>query len=203
MTAEHLGDPVQVAPIVEGHGDVRALPVLIRSLAQRLAPERGLVVHSPVRVPKSRLVAAGGLEPYVEYCARVMKRRGTVLIVIDGDDDCPAKLGPELLARATAAVRDVRTRVVIAQREFEAWGVASASTLGGWRGLPDPLDPPSDPEAIRDPKRWLESRFTPRQRYSETLDQPALASRIDLAARARADSLDKLCREIDELLRLG
>src|SRR5688572_29082730 len=87
--------------------------------------------------------------------ARTVGTEGAVLVVLDGDDDCPAQLGPVLLRRAEGACRTIPVAVVLAKKEFEAWFIASAASLAGRRGLPADLRAPADPEAIRDAKGWL------------------------------------------------
>jgi hypothetical protein len=190
--------PLQIACIVEGHGEVEAVPVLIRRIATALDPTLRLLIQPPLRVPKNRLLKRGELERSVELAARKTGSTGSVLILLDADDDCPAQLGPALLHRAAQARSDLPISVVIAKREFEAWFLAAALSLRGQRGLPVDLQPPEDPEAIRGAKEWLGHRME--QAYSETLDQPALAARIDLVQACRADSFDKCHREIVRLL---
>ncbi|NLE37759.1 MAG: DUF4276 family protein, partial [Pirellulaceae bacterium] len=123
-----------------------------------------------------------------------------VLVLIDADDDCPAELGPELLARAGRIRPDIPLGVVIAKSEFESWILAGIEGLRGKRGIPDDVRPLDDPESIRDAKGRL-SRLM--GTYKETVDQPALTSHFDLhQARRRSDSFDKLCREIHRLLEI-
>ena len=51
--------PLQVACIVEGHGEVEAVPVLIRRIAESLDPGMVVLLPSPLRVPKNKLVKSG------------------------------------------------------------------------------------------------------------------------------------------------
>ncbi|HSR91007.1 MAG TPA: DUF4276 family protein [Gemmatimonadales bacterium] len=191
---------IDLACIVEGHGEVEAIPVTIRRIANLVAPKLALKIHPPFRVPRKRLVKPDELERSVELAARRAGINGAILIVLDGDDDCPAAVGPELLARAQKARSDIPIRVVLAKREFEAWFLASAKSLRGRRGLARDLEAPSDPEAIRGAKEWLTARMGTRQRYVETLDQPALAAVFDLeSARKGSPSFDKLVRDIVDL----
>ena len=190
----------RVACVVEGHGEVEALPILLRRLAERLPVPVNVQVPTPIRVPKSKLQKAGELERVVQLAARKAGIGGGILIVLDGDDDCPADLGPRLLQRAAVARGDVPISVVVAQREYEAWFLAAAESLAGRRGLPTNLVSPPEPEAIRGAKGWLSDRM-PRQRpYSETLDQPALTALLDVDRARRAPSFDKLCRDVERLL---
>jgi hypothetical protein len=68
--------------------------------------------------------------------------------------------------------------------------------------LPHDLEPPTDPEAIRDAKGWLGERMPPHG-YSATLDQPAFSALIDLDQAAGARSFEKLHREVRRLLLPG
>jgi hypothetical protein len=67
-----------------------------------------LRVPLPMRVPRGRLIAAGGIERTVSAVAQRVSTLGGVLVLLDADDDCPAKLGPVLLQRAQNLVRQSR-----------------------------------------------------------------------------------------------
>jgi hypothetical protein len=193
--------PLSIACIVEGDGDVEAVPILIRRVAARVDPALSILVRRPWRIPRSRLVRAGELERAIEGAARQVGRQGGILVLIDSDDDCPASLGPQLLDRARKTRSDLPIGVALAKREFEGWFLASAESLRGRRGLPDDLNPPPDPEAIRGAKEWLTRQMSGGARYSETLDQPALAAAFDLdQAAGRSDSFEKCLREITGLI---
>jgi len=187
---------MKIACIVEGHGEVEAVPILVRRIAETVGvyPE---VLH-PMRVPASRLIKAGELERAVEFAARRCGPDGSILIVLDCDDDCPAEMGPQLLARAAPIRQHQRITVVLAKREYEAWFLASATSIAGRRGLPIDLTPPDDPEAIRDAKGWLADRMD-EGAYSETTDQAALTAVFDMATARCADSFDKCWREVIRL----
>ncbi|HEY2291075.1 MAG TPA: DUF4276 family protein [Thermoanaerobaculia bacterium] len=184
-----------LACIVEGDGDVEAVPIAIRRIIQQIAP--GLVPQfHPLRVPRTKLVKPGELERSIELAARRAGRGGAIFVVLDSDDDCPATLGPELLDRARRARSDLAISVVLAKREFEAWFLASARSLRGLRGLADDLEPPPDPEAIRGAKEWLTARMPEGRSYVETLDQSALAASMDLLQARAASSFDKFFRDL-------
>ena len=64
--------------------------------------------------------------------------------------------------------------------EFESWFLAGAESLRGRHGLANDLVPPQDPESIRGAKEWLSDRMESSRKYTEVLDQPALAALVDL-----------------------
>jgi hypothetical protein len=191
---------LNLACIVEGHGEIEAVPVLIRRICQIVQPDLGLRIHHPFRVPRNRLIQPGELERAVDLAGRRAGPNGAILIVLDSDDECPAILAPELLSRARKIRSDLPISVVLAKREFEAWFLASAESLRGRRGLSEILEAPLDPEAIRGAKEWLTSHMTKGRHYVETLDQSALAASFDLERARTAPSFDKLYREAVALL---
>jgi hypothetical protein len=192
---------MKVVPIVEGHGEVDAVPVLVRRVAAALGqyPE----CERPIRVPRSRLIRPEEFENAVELAWLRAGENGLVLVMLDADDDCPATLGPELLDLA-ARVRPRRSiGVVVARCEFEAWFLAAAESLAGHRDLPLDLTAPDDPESIRDAKGWLSMRMRAVRPggYRETRDQAALAALFDMdLARLRSRSFRKLWAELERYL---
>jgi hypothetical protein len=187
-----------VGLIVEGFGEVEAAPVLVRRLATMVGPGVPLKVLRPHRLSRYKLVKTGEIERAVDFMARKVGFGGSVLVMIDADDNCPALLGPQLLQRAKAARPDRAVSVVLAKREFESWFLAGAASLRGARTLPEDLKAPHQPESIAGAKEWLSVRMT--SGYSETLDQPAFAAALDLVDARQSDSFDKLVRDVSALL---
>jgi len=193
-----------LACIVEGDGEVEAVPLLIRRIARESYPDVAInVISPPIRIPRDKLVKADELERAVELAARQAGRGGAILVLIDSDDDCPAQVGPALLERAHAARTDFPIGVVLAKCEFEAWFLAAAESLRGRRGLRTDLVRPVDPEAIRDAKGWIRDRMPDGRKYRETLDQPAFSAVFDLSAARSSDSFDKYYREVVRLIGLS
>lgn len=188
---------MKIRCVVEGHGDVAALPILLRRIATELLGISHVDVRPPIRQPRQRLVKAGELEKAIELAARQAGPQGLVLILLDADDDCPARLGPDLLDRARAQCGAIASVVVLANREYEAWFLAAALSLRGQRGLPSDLAPPPSPEAIRNAKGWLADRMGG---YQETIDQPALTAVFSLDEAMAAPSFAKLVRDLRALI---
>ena len=89
-----------IVPIVEGHGEVEALPVLIRRIFAAFRPGMIPVVNPPSRVKAgSFLQDRDYFRKYVALAAaKAAQGDGLVLILLDGEDHCPGTLGPRLLA---------------------------------------------------------------------------------------------------------
>ena len=191
----------RIATVVEGHGEVEAVPVLLRRIAERLSPGVALDFPRPIRVPRNRIVRTGELERAVALAAAQAGADGGILVLLDADRDCPAGLAPQLLARALAARSDRNIRVVLAKVEYEAWFLAAAESLAGRAGLDEILDPPDDPEVVRDAKGWLSARMPPGRRYRETLHQASFSDMFDLDLARAAPSFDKLWRDVGSLIR--
>lgn len=192
--------PVTIASVVEGHGEVSAVPKLLHRIAADLGVHL-LTPKPPLRIPRSKLVAPQGIEDAVNAKASEVAGTGGILVLTDADDDCPAGLGPQLLQRAKAARPDKRVAVVLANREFEAWFLAAAPSLAGQHGFTDPFPAPVDPEARRGCKELLTKARVRGFPYKETVDQASLTAAFDLKmARENSPSFDKLCRDVAWLL---
>ena len=187
--------PTRIIPVVEGHGDVAAVPLTIRRIASALGVHN-LHVETPIRCPRHKLIKVGELERVVELAARKIQGDGRILILVDANSDCPKELAPQLVARGIQARGDIPIAVVLAKQEFEAWFLASLGSLraGG--------NPPANPEEIRGAKERLADLMG--APYSETVDQPAFAAQFDMAAARNAcPSFDKCWRAVEWLLTLA
>jgi hypothetical protein len=192
-----------ILPIVEGHGEVTAVPILIRRIVAHYAPDVYAHVEPPIRASRAGLMKAGELERTIELAARRTQAVDGILILLDADDDCPRELAEALASRARAARPDRAIAVVIANREYEAWFLAAAESLRGKRGLGEILQPPPDSEAIRDAKGWLTHHAAQGLAYRPTIDQPALTDIFDLEQAYAARSFRKLVKEVVALARLS
>lgn len=118
-----MSGKIVIASIVEGHGEVSAIPVLVRKVAGEMFDRYDVVVPNPHRVKRSQLVAGNVRGQVLENAIRVQAERvskaGGVLVVADADDDCPVLLAQKL---ATPQFSYSKVEIAIAVREFEAWG---------------------------------------------------------------------------------
>ena len=186
-----------VACIVEGDGEVAALPVLLRRLATWLTPNAPMPrIAPPIRAPRDRLLQRPAeLSRHLQLAASKCGPGGWILILLDADDRCPAILGADLRKRAQALVPHRPVAVVLANREFEAWFIASARSLEGCRGFSVGTQAIPLAEMPRDAKGWIKQRMSSRA-YGPTTDQPAFAAKFDLEmARTHSRSFRKLAGE--------
>jgi hypothetical protein len=121
-------------PIVEGHGEVHAVPVLLRRLRD-LAQAYPLEVNAPIR----RHYCDFFEEQQVGKAVRIALKQDcdAILLMVDGDrdHDCPQHQAPQILDWAQAAAAGKPCAVVMAYREYEAWFLASIESLRGKRGI--------------------------------------------------------------------
>jgi hypothetical protein len=191
-----------IAPIVEGHGEVQALPLLLRRMATGMTRAANLRLNPALRVKVGSFRNDEFyFSKYVELAARKAKQwpNSCVLILLDCEDDCPAELGPELLKKAKVCRSDVRMVVILAHREYETWFLAAARSLRGTCGLPSDLDPPPDPESIRDAKGWLSMKMG--SPYIETYHQPRLTEAFVLEEARTVGSFVRACDKLGEFFR--
>jgi hypothetical protein len=195
---------LRIACLVEGDGEVEALPVLLRRVLREIDPLILPVIPRPFRHPSGSIQRMGGLERAINAIAALYPGHA-IIVLIDRDDACPLELGPQLASRAKQARPDLSISVVLARREYESWFVAAAESLSGRRNLAPDLVAPENPEDIRDAKGWLSRHICgPGRRYSPTQDQAALSDWLDLElARTRSRSFRKFCKEVASIVGLA
>ena len=187
---------ISIASIVEGDGEVSAVPVLLRRLAAEWEPAALANPLPPIRVSRDKFLNKDDeFRKKLLLAAAKSGEDGWILIILDTDDDCPASLGAEILQKAQQYVPHRRLSVVLANREFEAWFIAAAQSLNGTRGFSVGPDEQAQAENPRNAKGWMRERMASGT-YSEILDQPAFTARIDLQqAFDNSRSFRKLCKE--------
>ncbi|MFB1490051.1 MULTISPECIES: DUF4276 family protein [unclassified Thiocapsa] len=169
-----------VVSIVEGDGEVAALPILLRRICAWLTPDVNAAVSQPIRVRRDRFLNRDDeFRRHLLLAAAKAGDQGWILVLLDADDDCPAELALQVLERARAVVPHRSVSVVLANREYEAWFLAAAPSLNGQRGFAFESPPDFDPERPRNAKGWLGERIAGGN-YRETTDQPAFSALMDL-----------------------
>jgi hypothetical protein len=191
---------MNLVAIVEGQGEVQALP----TLARRVFHDRGrydVLVPRPIRCHRDQFLRDTDTRRRLLGLARLKAGDdGAVLVLLDSDDLCAKEAVPILRLEIEQAVRPLRSAFVFAVCEFECWFIAGADSIAENYGIQARPRFEPDPESVRGAKEWLRLNLLPNGVYSPAIDQPALAARFDWsAAMLRSPSLDKLVRELDRL----
>jgi Domain of unknown function (DUF4276) len=180
--------------VVEGKGEVEALPNLCARVRDYLKAWDWYVDPQPVRQPRGSLVDERSPSPRRPCRADEAKRAirlallrpaDGILLTCDADDDCPAVWGPSARAVVTQTAPGDAVMVV---REYETWLLYAHddAALAGV-GI-------TDPERIRGAKEKLRRLV---QNYKPTTHQLRLTRQIDIDRLRRAsDSFDKLVRSL-------
>lgn len=190
---------MKMYPIVEGHGEVEAVPVLLRRLLA-MADCQKLGVGRPIRRTQSQLRSKEGIQAGVRL-ALLQPGCSAIVILFDGEDDCPVSLAAQVREWAREVSIDKPCDVVVAYREYETWFLAAIESLRCQYGIRDDAAPLANPESRRDAKGALEEYMPSDRAYSETGDQPAMSAIFDLRlAHQRNRSFRKLVKAVGEML---
>lgn len=189
---------MNIACIVEGQGEVKALPILLRRLHQwKTSTFSYPTIQEPIRVKRNQFINKNEeFNRYLQLASMKCRDKGWILILFDADDDCPAELGNTILTRAQECVPYRSISVVLANREFEAWFIASAKSLDGKNNFTfDEEKETILAEEPRDAKGWIKKHMSTNS-YGETTDQAIFTKEMDLQqAFDNSRSFRKLCSE--------
>jgi hypothetical protein len=206
-----------IVPIVEGHGEVRAVPILLRNWLRHRRFHRYFDVDlaGPVRAAgKGALKVAHnaddelGVEHYVEIA--LLRGPDAIVVILDADEDAPEILASSLLARAlSVAPANYPLAVIVARREYEAWFLAAFPTFRFRDGLTTlnftltrrSLPPRTDVEAIADCKGYVADLIGVKK-YEPTIHQPALTEILPFSSgmTRRSPSFGRLLTKLDALM---
>lgn len=152
----------KIVALVEGPGDVSAVPVLLRKLLKQDAiydwqPGDMMKVGELPRLRKRLADLAGALRNKMQEggCHGAL-----VLLDLDDADNCPVTEARKLALEFSAFGLPYPVAIVFARREFEEWLVASLPSIAPATPLlPDDLHRDYPPEEKRNVKGWLEQHF--------------------------------------------
>ena len=186
-----------IVPIVEGHGEVQAVPTLLRRLVGAAEAWAEVRVGRPIRCSRSQLVDEIHLRKRVRL-ARRREHRSAVLIIFDSDDDCPVEIAVQVRGWAVSEAGPY-CEVVLAKCEYEAWFLATVESLRTHSDMMDDAQSHPQPESPRDAKGRLAAMM--HTSYSETVHQPAFSDIFCMAAAyARCRSFRKLIGSFGRLI---
>jgi hypothetical protein len=196
-----------LVPIVEGDGEVQAVPVLIRKYLT-IKRRWDLQIARPKNAHGcGNLTKAGGLERFTELAFREPGCSGVlVLMDLDEEEDCPAQLASRFVERIRAHGARRPVAVVFARREYEAWFLASLPTIVNRNIAGAPALGPGtrfdgDVEGLRSVKAWLSRSFQGTRVYKETEDQAPMTDLMDFCVAAtRSRSFRRFTKGMSDLL---
>ena len=82
-----------------------------------------------------------------------------VLVLVDADEDCPAKLGPKLLEFARKVDSRVDLACVLPHLEYETWFAAASESLSKYLDLSSGSPASELPEEAGHGKAWIQQKF--------------------------------------------
>lgn len=191
---------MNIQPIVEGHGEVEAVPVLLRRL-QEQAGAYGIGFGRPIRRNSSDLYNREKFQAAVRLALQ-QELCGAVLILFDLEDDCPKEKVEELRQWIQELNVAIPCEIVLAYREFESWLLAAGESLRGVGGIGPGAMNVAEPETRRNAKGALEEWMPPGRSYAETVDQAPLTARFDMAVTHRhSRSFRRMVNAFGQLVR--
>lgn len=186
---------MQILPVVEGAGDVSAVPEVLR----RILAESQLFECQVLRPFKAGDYYALR-KRFPNYVRMFAKERAAVLVLLDCDDGCAVEWATELAELIPQDLIELPIRFAFAVREFESFFLADSATSKAHLLIDLKVDFPSDPEVIRGAKEWLSRHMASGKAYKETIDQQALAAKMNLATvSAKSHSFRHLKKAVIEL----
>jgi hypothetical protein len=177
----------RILPIVEGDGELKAVPLLLRNLLSfhRLDETQILPAHKRGELPK---VTAR----FDDYFRMALKENAAILLVLDFDCeycDCPYQEAEKLYQRAHAIRSNWPFKIAFLVKEFECLFLAEKQAAAKVLAFPPATAFPEQPETIRDAKGWLSKALPKGSSYKPTIHQDKITARLDFE-KLRATSAD-------------
>ncbi len=191
---------MRILPIVEGDGELAAVPALLRRVLQDLNRHDVKVAPAQKRGELPRV-----LSRFDAFLQTALLERCPILWVMDydcADCDDEAKHAALLQERANNIARGASVEFVFMVQEFESLFLADHETTRKvFADISSVCTFPADPESVRDAKGWL-SRARPKgSAYKPTLHQAKLAAQLDLnRLRSRSQSFVRFHSAVERLV---
>ncbi|MCC6125954.1 MAG: DUF4276 family protein [Pirellulales bacterium] len=194
--------PKKLVLLVEGDGDVKAAPVLVKQLLRHYSAFDALILNEdkeePLRVGDYSNISRNQFDKWKRYLKSAIKRRncGACLLLLDGDCKLKVEGQPFCAMRAArllaaeaekvGAGKLFSAAIVFACMEFESWLIPCTNSFvnkpfsDGRKEILNPADKiPLNPEVSpRDAKGWF--RKIMQTGYKPTRDQEELTRLADL-----------------------
>jgi hypothetical protein len=196
--------PFVIHPVVEGHGEIAAVEILLGRLLSALGVWG--ICRTPSRLPKDQMVADEEAFKWMLDLIRYDTEVSLALFLYDADDNCARDHVPQMRLWAEEANLGIPCHIVMIRREFEAWFLAALPSLQGkelehGERVADIASFAGAPEAKRDAKSAVGDFILPKKKYRETLHQAQLTRHLDLQMAYRsAPTFRRLVQAIVEAL---
>lgn len=190
--------------IVEGDGDRKAVPGLVRRILWQCG-RYDLQVAARAIATKGKPSLRKKFKHHLQYA--LANKCTAILVLLDADGECPRTEVGDLVSNANALNLDVPVAIVYAKCEYETWFICSLFPGKGdgirkRLELPAHVIAPENAEKIRNAKGWLTDRMPRHRAYKETVDQEPLTHHIELdLVQSRSRSFRRLYHAIEELVR--
>jgi hypothetical protein len=169
----------RLLPIVEGDGDLRAVPVLIRRVLAEHGRDEVSVLSAQKRGEYAKLIPN-----FERWFRSALKENAAVLWVLDFDCDecdCAKREAKKLYQRAEAIYRGWPFKVAFMIQEFETLFLSDQKAARvALKEIGKNVAFPNDPEKIRGAKEWLSKALPKGTSYKPTVHQAKLASAVSL-----------------------
>lgn len=169
----------RLLPIVEGHGEIPAVPILIRNIlaAQGIQDVQPLPAWRKGEYPSVT-------KNFDNIFLAAIKENAPILWVMDFDSkgyDCPAKEAQNLLTRAEALRPGWPIEIAFLVKEYETlFLIDEAATRKVLIDIPAKTAFPQNPEQIRGTKQWLSDQQPSGKAYKETVHQARITAHLNL-----------------------
>jgi hypothetical protein len=166
---------MRILPIVEGPGDVEAVPVLVRNTLSRNELHE-IKVLTPHRRGDIYRVRRNLVSDY----RQALTEEAAILWTFDCDDGCAMEVANELRDALSEEQQPFPLRFALFVREFEGLFLAEQAAASQRLEIKEGAIFPEDPEAIRAAKAWLSERMPRGKAYKPTVHQAAITARLNL-----------------------
>lgn len=189
----------RIQPIVEGDGDAKAVPVLLRKILE----SHEIFDYKILQVQRRGEYPAVD-KNFDNFFQAATKEKAPILWVMDFDSKhyvCPVIESKKLLSRASALRPGWPIKIAFLVKEYEAlFLVDEAATRAVFPDISNKVIFPGKPEDIRDAKCWLSKHRPTGLAYKETVHQEKITAQLNIdLLRARSSDFAHLERAIVEL----
>jgi len=169
----------QLLTIVEGDGDVRAVPVLIRKTLEKNG------IFDVKLLPIQRRGEYPSVKKHFDaYFMAAIKEKSPILWIMDFDAkgyDCPHTEASKILSRAQTLRPNWPLKIAFLVKEYETLFLHDEqATRTVFPDIPKQVEFPKNPKEIRGAKEWLSAQRPSGMAYKETVHQAKITAHLNL-----------------------